>query len=72
MLVHVTSISTSRLGDIEVWITSDGRAYFVHMDARPAASPMDTLGDELTSKERGRTTTAQEVGNDMLDLKHKV
>ncbi|CUA72360.1 Guanine nucleotide exchange factor subunit Rich [Rhizoctonia solani] len=48
--VHVTSISLSRLGGVEVWVMSDGRAYFVHMEAPFVSSPIGT-SSELDSEE---------------------
>ncbi|KAF8744201.1 RIC1 protein, partial [Rhizoctonia solani] len=50
MLVYVTSISLSRLGGVEVWVTSDGRAYFVHMETPFVSSPIAT-SSELASEE---------------------
>ncbi|KDN49477.1 LOW QUALITY PROTEIN: hypothetical protein RSAG8_02179, partial [Rhizoctonia solani AG-8 WAC10335] len=48
--VYVTSISLSRLGGVEVWVMSDGRAYFVHMEAPFVSSPIST-SSELASEE---------------------
>ncbi|KAG8764188.1 hypothetical protein FRC11_000042 [Ceratobasidium sp. 423] len=48
--VYVTSISLSRLGGVEVWVMSDGRAYFVHMEAPFVSSPIGT-SSELASEE---------------------
>ncbi|QRW27258.1 hypothetical protein RhiXN_01853 [Rhizoctonia solani] len=48
--VYVTSISLSRLGGVEVWVTSDGRAYFVHMETPFVSSPIAT-SSELASEE---------------------
>ncbi|QRW00297.1 hypothetical protein RhiJN_28315 [Ceratobasidium sp. AG-Ba] len=49
--VHITSIATSRLGGVEIWLTSDGRAYFVHMDAPFVSSPRNTSSVDLSVQE---------------------
>ncbi|CEL52309.1 Protein RIC1 homolog OS=Drosophila melanogaster GN=CG9063 PE=1 SV=1 [Rhizoctonia solani AG-1 IB] len=61
--VYVTSISHSRLGGVEVWVTSDGRAYFVHMEAPFVSSPIATSSDLASEEHEMEVISAREAAS---------